>query len=81
MSEFMKHVFGDLTVRIDRQTCIGSANCIRLATEVFRLDSQQIVSFTADPPEIDRQRLLESCRVCPVGALTVVDSERCQLVP
>lgn len=59
-----------LTVRIDRTTCIGSGSCTKVAPEVFELDSGLIVDFTADPPDIDRDRLVEACSVCPVDALS-----------
>jgi ferredoxin len=38
VGEFRERAVGDLTVRIDRGTCIASANCIKLAPELFELD-------------------------------------------
>ena len=77
----MEQKFGDLTVRIDRDQCISTANCMRLAEEVFEFDGEDICAFKKDPPVIDRERLLEACRVCPVDALIVLDSDGQQLVP
>ena len=47
------------TVRIERDLCIGSGNCVNLAPEVFELDEQNLVAFeegAADAP-IDSARL------------------------
>ncbi len=81
MAESQERRFGDLTVRIDRGTCIGSGNCMRLAPEVFEFDDSRIITFKPDAPEIEGARLLEACRVCPVDALSVVGPGGEQLVP
>ena len=39
------------------------------------LDDRQIVSFVEAAGEIERERLLEACRVCPVDALVVLDED------
>lgn len=70
-----------LTVRIDRTVCIGSGSCARVAPEVFELDTTQIIAFADSPPDIDRERLLEACRVCPVEALEAFDAAGDRLAP
>ncbi len=70
-----------LTIRIDRDSCIGTGACIKTAPEVFRLDDRQIVAFTEEPSEIDRQRLLDACGFCPVDALEAWDEGGERLVP
>ncbi len=79
--ELMEQKFGDLTVRINRGQCIASSNYIKLAPEVFELDEEKIVSFKQDAPEIERERLIEACDICPVDALVVTDSGDNKLVP
>ncbi len=74
MAETIERRLSGLTVVIDRMTCIGSSNCIKLAPEVFELDAEGIVIFREDAPDIDRDRLIEACTVCPVDALKVVDA-------
>ncbi len=81
MGDFVERKVGDLTVRIERDTCIGSANCIKSAPELFQLDDEKICSFTPDPGTIERDAVLEACRVCPVDALYVLDAGGVQLVP
>ncbi|HWM89678.1 MAG TPA: ferredoxin [Thermoanaerobaculia bacterium] len=69
MFDLEERRIGGLTITIDRMTCIGSRNCIKVAPEVFQLDADGIVTFTKDSPDIGRERLIESCLVCPVDAL------------
>lgn len=70
-----------LVVRIERELCIGSGNCVNLAPEVFELDDRQIVTFVEEAEDIERERLLEACQVCPVDALVVTDEDGEQLIP
>jgi ferredoxin len=71
---------GDLTIRIDRATCIGTGNCMKLAPEVFDFDAETICTFRDPPGDIERDRLIEACHVCPVDALIVIDPAGRQLV-
>ena len=81
MADQIDAKIGDLTVRIQRDACIGSGNCAKVAPELFELDADTIVAFIESTDTVDRDRLLESCRVCPVLALTVLDADGNQLVP
>lgn len=69
MADEQQRQIEDLTIKIDRDTCIGSGNCTKVAPEVFELDEEQVVTFVEKTGRIDRERLLESVRVCPVYAL------------
>jgi ferredoxin len=79
--DFVERKFGDLTVRIDRSTCIASANCMVVAPDHLDLDEDSVVRFTDGSGEIDRDTVIEACRVCPVDALFVFDAEGKQIVP
>ena len=72
---------GDLTVSIDRPSCIGSGNCVKVATELFRLDDEGIAAFAEKAADAPRDVVLEACRVCPVEALRVTDGDGKDLVP
>jgi ferredoxin len=77
----MEKSISGLKIIIDQDMCIGTANCIKLAGEVFELDNQKIVTFKSDIKEIDRRMLVEACSVCPVNALTAIDENGKQIVP
>ena len=81
MRDIEERTVSGLNVRIERSVCIGSKNCIHLAPEVFELGIDQIVTFRQDAEDIDRGRLLEACRVCPVDALVVHGETGEQIVP
>lgn len=70
-----------LTIRIDRDLCIGSGNCVNLAPEIFEIDEENIVDFLDDTPDIDQGRLTEACSLCPVDALIVENADGEQIVP
>ena len=71
---------GDLVIRIDRDLCVGFADCIKAAENAFVLDEAGVVVFLR-PEEVARDVLLEACDVCPVDALTVWDQSGAQIVP
>ena len=71
---------GSLTVQIDRDSCIGSGNCVKVAADLFELDDEGVAAF-CENPATDRERTLEACRICPVEALTVRDEAGEQVVP
>ena len=81
MSDFVDRKFEEVTVRIDRDLCIGSGNCIKVAPQVFEFDDEGIVAFKSEQAPIDRERLIEAYDVCPVDALFVLDSGGQQIVP
>ncbi len=81
MDDFPERNISGFTIKIDRTTCIGTANCIRVAPDVFELDNGKICSFKVNTPDIEKEILVESCSVCPVNALYVVDKEGDQIVP
>lgn len=75
MADTVERNLSGLRIVIDRSTCIGSRNCIKLAPEVFELDAEGIVAFRENAPDIDRDRLVEACGVCPVDALRAIDPD------
>ena len=62
-------------VRVDPDLCIGSAECVRLVPEAFRIDEARGVSEpTEDAGHADPLRLGEAARSCPTGAITVAEA-------
>jgi len=80
VSDFEERMVGDLRVRIDRTLCVGFGDCVTEAPEAFVLDDSGVAIFVK-PEEVDRERLLRACDVCPVDAITVWDENGGQLVP
>lgn len=80
VSDIEERSVGGLTIRIDRSLCVGFGHCSEAAEEGFVLGDDDLVTFK-DPDQVERERLLEACEVCPVEALTVLDGAGQQLVP
>jgi len=70
-----------LTIRIERDLCAATQNCIRVAPEVFVLGDDYIVTFVAEPKDIEQDRLIEACAVCPTNALIAINESGERLVP
>jgi ferredoxin len=81
VADFEERRVGGVTVRIDRTVCIGTANCAKVAPELFTLDDERIITFVEPPVEIEPDRAVEACRVCPVDALAAFDADGRPLVP
>ena len=81
MSDTVERKFGDVTVRIDRDICIGTGNCIIVAQDVFEFDDQDLCAFVDAAVGDDRAKLIEACKICPVDALILVDETGKQIVP
>ena len=81
IGDVVERKISGLTIGIDRTLCISTSNCMKVASEVFEFDEENICAFKASPPDIDRERLIDACTVCPVDALIVVDENGKQLVP
>lgn len=76
-----ERVLSGLKVRIDRRACIGTQNCVHVAPEVFVLGTDQIVTFCDHAEEIEQDRLIEACAICPVDALYAFNAAGDQIVP
>ena len=62
-----------LRVRVDRDRCCGSGNCVVTAPEVFDQDDGDglvLLRFTAPPPEA-LARVRRAADLCPAGAITL----------
>lgn len=67
-------VVHSLRVEIDRDLCVGFADCVTESPEAFELDDEGIAVFTT-PESVDRAILIEACAACPVDAITVVEGD------
>ncbi|HZN16217.1 MAG TPA: ferredoxin [Acidimicrobiales bacterium] len=62
-----------LHITIDRDTCIGSGNCVHWSPTVFDQDDEgyAIVIDAAGAPE---DKIREAARNCPTRSITVTDA-------
>jgi ferredoxin len=57
-------------VDVDRDLCIGSGTCVRLAPGVFALDDEEI-SIVLDREVADISRLRLTAEACPTEAIRI----------
>jgi ferredoxin len=76
----VERTIGDLTIRIDRNLCVGFGHCLEEAMGAFDLGDDGVVRF-ADPEKASRDDLVAACEVCPVEALLAFGPDGQQIVP
>ena len=59
-----------LDIRIDRDACMGSGNCMYAAPGVFELDDDSIARVV-DPDAASEEAIVTAARQCPTHAITV----------
>jgi CDGSH-type Zn-finger protein/ferredoxin len=64
----------NLKVEVDRDICIGSGDCARLAPTAFALDDDDR-AYVLDPESVDAETLRQAERSCPSGAIVVSEPE------
>ncbi len=69
-----------LSVRVDRERCIGSENCVASAPSVFRLDSDG-KAVLLDPTTVDVEALILVAEICPTEAIILEDEDGNQIFP
>lgn len=80
MPDAVERTIGDLRIVIERDLCVGFAQCVDVAEEAFAVDDDDAVTFV-EPEEVERERLIQACKACPVEALKVFDPDGNQLIP
>jgi ferredoxin len=64
-----------MRVVADTDRCIGSGLCMLKEPAVFDLDEDEgiVVLLSSRPPGGTAERVREAARLCPSGALTVIE--------
>ena len=62
-----------LRVRIDKNSCQSSGNCLEAAPEAFRFDEDGLAEVGSAAGALPRARLLEIARRCPALAIAILD--------
>ena len=69
-----------MKVKVDRDLCIGAANCVGIAPTVFQLDDEQRATVL-DPSTVPEETLWEAAETCPTNAIILEDDEGKHLYP
>jgi ferredoxin len=60
----------DLEIRVDRNRCIGSGQCVHWAPGVFSQD-EEAISIVVDPRGEPEEKIVAAVVRCPVGAISL----------
>ena len=63
-----------VTIKIDREACIGAASCSVIAGLTFGLDTEQ-KAVVIDPDGNDYDTILQAAQSCPTDAITIIDKD------
>ena len=70
-----------LTMRIDRNLCIGAATCIALAPKAWALDDEAKAVILDTAGEETDETLIEAAKSCPTMAIFITDATGKQIFP
>lgn len=70
-----------LTMRIDRDLCIGAATCIALAPKAWALDDEAKAIILDTCEEETDEALIDAAKSCPVMAIFITDESGKQIFP
>ncbi len=62
-----------LRITVDHRYCVGNAQCVNLASSVFR-HNENVQSEVFDPAGAPEAVILKAARFCPTGAIRVEDA-------
>lgn len=71
----------NLTMRIDRNLCIGAATCVAIAPKAWALDNEAKAIILDTAGEESDETLIEAAKGCPVMAIFVTDTSGKQIFP
>lgn len=77
----VKRKIRSLTMRIDRDLCIGAATCVAIAPKAWALDDEAKAIILDSVDEETDETLLEAAKGCPVMAIFLTDDTGKQLYP
>ncbi len=78
--EQMKPGPGGLRVIVDREACIGAADCVAAAPTVFQLDGSRRVTLL-EPMSVDVRTIRHAAERCPTDAIILEDEHGEQVYP
>lgn len=77
----VKRKIRTLTMRIDRNLCIGAATCVAIAPKAWALDDEAKAIILDTAGDETDETLLEAAKGCPVMAIFLTDDTGKQFYP
>ncbi|WP_327322108.1 ferredoxin [Streptomyces sp. NBC_01210] len=59
-----------MRITVDRERCVGSGNCVRIAPDLFEQGDDGLVCLVPGAaPDMDDQEAAEAADLCPAAAI------------
>lgn len=71
---------GTITIKVDRDLCIGAATCVALAPKAFALDDEAKAIIIDSVDEEKEDMVIEAAKACPVMAI-ILERDGKQIYP
>ncbi len=71
----------NMTMRIDRNLCIGAATCVAIAPKAWTLDNEAKAVILESADQESDQSLVDAAKGCPVAAIIITDENGKQIFP
>lgn len=69
-----------MRVRVDRERCMGAANCVVVAPQAFKLDHDN-KAVVLDISKVDDDILMDAAEHCPFDTIIIEDDKGEQIYP
>jgi len=70
-----------MSVKVDRDLCIGAATCVAVAAKAFDLDTEAKAVILDSVDEETREAIIEAAKSCPTAAIIIVDEKGNKIFP
>lgn len=70
-----------MSVKVDRDLCIGAATCVAVAAKAFDLDTEAKAVILDSVDEETREAIIEAAKSCPTAAIIIVDEKGKKIFP
>lgn len=65
----------NLTVRVDRDLCIGAATCVAIAPKTFLMDSEAKAIILETGVDESDETIIDAAKSCPTAAI-IIENEK-----
>ena len=71
----------NLIIKVNRDLCIGTTQCVDVAAKTFALDVEGISSILNTAEEEEEKLIIEAAQGCPMNAIFITDKDGKPIYP
>ena len=62
----------NLIIKIDRDLCIGTSQCVDVAVKTFTLDNEGVSTILNTAEQEEERLIIEAAQGCPMNAIIII---------